>query len=343
MKSLLHRRRNQRRAARELVIDSPAGIAEGRFVRAGGIDQWIQIRGHDRANPVLLIVSGSGLTMEPFTATLLEWERYFTVVLWDRRDVGRTRGRNGKAGHETWTFDLLADDGIEVIEFLRDRLDQAKVVLVGQSQGSIVGVTIARRRPDLLHAYVGTGQIADMARNEEATHAMALDRARADGNRRAARVLEQHQPPYRDWRSWIIKQRFSMETDPEVRAWRATAPASVLSWPTYRLGDVYRSFLGALFLPPRLFEGTMAATPPTLGTHFDVPVYFLHGQDDRHTLPSLAEDYLARIEAPAKAFVPLPGCGHLALLTRPDLFLAELRAKRVGGSSESLPPPTNLT
>lgn len=56
----------QRRAARALMISSPAGIVEDGYVRIGGIDQWIQIRGQDRANPVLLFLHGAGMTMTPF-------------------------------------------------------------------------------------------------------------------------------------------------------------------------------------------------------------------------------------------------------------------------------------
>src|SRR5262245_54157708 len=114
--ALAYRKLRQRRVARGLAINTPNGIAEGRFVRLGGVDQWIQIRGTDRANPILLLLAGSGLPMEPFTSSLVPWEQHFTVVLWDRRDVGRTRGRNGKAGNETWTFGRLASEGIELAE-----------------------------------------------------------------------------------------------------------------------------------------------------------------------------------------------------------------------------------
>jgi len=322
--ALAYRRLCQRRVARTLAIDTPAGIAEGRYLRIGGIDQWIQIRGVDRTNPILLILAGSGLPMEPFTTILRAWERHFTVVLWDRRDVGRTRGRNGRAGNDTWTFGQLADDGIEVVEWVRRHLHQDKVILVGHSQGSIVGVTMARRRPDLLHAYVGTGQIADMARNEHLTHQLALDRARTAGNRKALRTLERLAPPYHDARTWITKLRWSMATDPEMRAWQRSAPAAVLSWPEYSLADVYRGAFGALFLPPRLFTETMSCTPETLGTRFEMPFLILHGDADLHTLPSLAAQYLAAVDAPTKEFVRLPDTGHLSMLAQPDLFLTEL-------------------
>ena len=319
-----YRKLRQRRVARTLAIDTPTGIAEGRYVRIGGVDQWIQIRGRDRRNPILLILAGSGLAMEPFTTTLQPWEQHFTVVLWDRRDVGRTRGRNGKAGNEAWTFGQLAEDGIEVVEVVRRHLGQEKVVLVGHSQGSIVGVTMARRRPDLLHAYVGVGQIVDMARNEQLTYRMAVDRAHAAGNRKAVKALDRLAPPYHDARTWIRKLRWSMATDPEHRAWQHGAPATLLFWPAYTLADVYRSALGALFLPPRLFAETMSCTPESLGTRFEMPFLILHGDADLHTLPSLAERYLAAIDAPAKEFVRLPGAGHLAMIAQPGPYLTEL-------------------
>src|SRR4029450_3526743 len=102
----------------------------------------------------------------------------------------------------------------------RRQLHQKKVSVVGHPQGSIVGVTMARRRPDLLHAYVGTGQIADMARNEHLTHQMALDRTRTAGDRKAVKTLKRPPPPYHDARTWITKLSRSMASDPEMRAWQ---------------------------------------------------------------------------------------------------------------------------
>jgi hypothetical protein len=55
---LAWRKARQRRVARALVIDTPNGIVEQRFVKVGGIDQWIQLRGEDRDNPVLLVLHG---------------------------------------------------------------------------------------------------------------------------------------------------------------------------------------------------------------------------------------------------------------------------------------------
>ncbi len=55
---LAYRKARQRRVAKALEITTPNGIVEERFVRIGGIDQWIQLRGEDRDNPVLLVLHG---------------------------------------------------------------------------------------------------------------------------------------------------------------------------------------------------------------------------------------------------------------------------------------------
>ncbi|MGH2395016.1 MAG: alpha/beta fold hydrolase, partial [Candidatus Limnocylindria bacterium] len=52
---LAWRRARQRQVAKALEIDTPNRIVEQRFVRIGGIDQWLQLRGEDRDNPVLLV------------------------------------------------------------------------------------------------------------------------------------------------------------------------------------------------------------------------------------------------------------------------------------------------
>jgi hypothetical protein len=63
--------------AKALEIDSPNGIVEQRFVRVGGIDQWIQLRGEDRDNPVLLVLHGGpGWPNAVFTPPLRPWEQH---------------------------------------------------------------------------------------------------------------------------------------------------------------------------------------------------------------------------------------------------------------------------
>jgi pimeloyl-ACP methyl ester carboxylesterase len=318
----------QRRTARMLAISTPAGITESRYIRIGGVDQWIQIRGEDRNNPVLLFLHGSGMSMTPFNPLFREWEKHFTVVHWDRRGVGKTLRRNGRSDIDRWGFAQQVSDGIEVTEYLRGQLRAGPVILLGHSQGTIVGVEMARQRPDLFRAYVGTGQITDMARTDAASYLLAVRRAGTAGNKKAARKLASiGAPPYPRAQTWLSKQRWSFATDTELQAWSKRALRMLLTAPGMTLRDIYMFNAGFMSYPPQpLYEETMDWSAWPQHTRFDVPFFLLHGDSDAHTLTSLAEEYFAAVQAPTKELVLLPGGGHCAVLMQPATFLAELRA-----------------
>lgn len=325
--ALGYRKACQHRVARALAISTERGIAESGYVQIGGIEQWIQVRGEDRANPVLLFLHGSGMTMTPFTPVYRDWEQHYTVVQWDRRGTGKTLRRNpGDA--DQLTFDLMASDGIEVTEYLCQLLGTSKVILLGHSQGTIVGVLMAQRRPDLFHAYVGTGQCTDMARNEEESYPHALERARAAGHRKTIRELDKvGAPPYPAARTWLAKQRWSFATDPELRAWGKKSLPMLLTAPDMSLGDIRRFNLAFTFYPQPLYEETMRWDARSVGTRFEMPFFLLHGDTDMHTRTSLATEYFAAVQADTKDLALLPGGGHCAVLTQPATFLAELQAR----------------
>src|SRR6187402_944500 len=139
-----------------LAIRSPKGVQEGTFVDIGGIKQWIQIRGEDRDNPVLLFVHGGpGGTTLPISSGWRPWEKHFTVVRWDQRGAGRTYGAAEEdALAPTMTIERMMQDGIELAEYLRSHLHKDRIILVGHSWGSFLGIHIVKQRPDLFYAYV---------------------------------------------------------------------------------------------------------------------------------------------------------------------------------------------
>jgi hypothetical protein len=65
---------HRHRAARSLVIAGTDGIVASGFVRIGGIEQWLSIRGEHVANPILLLLHGGpASTYGMFTPLLRGW------------------------------------------------------------------------------------------------------------------------------------------------------------------------------------------------------------------------------------------------------------------------------
>jgi pimeloyl-ACP methyl ester carboxylesterase len=324
---LIMRKFNQRKLAKELIITTPEGIVEEQFVKIGGINQWITIRGEDRRNPVLFFVHGGpGAVYSIFTPMLRPWEKYFTIVQWDQRGAGKTLGKTGKSGTGLLSFDRLIQDGIEIAEFLRDHLGQEKIILVASSVGSILGLNMVQRRPDLFVAYVGTDQNTGV-KAQAFSYQLTLDWLRAAGNTKGVKAVEKigpdltHKTPKEFTRlnQWILKANTTipnMVTD-------IIFPAMLTS-PGHSLRDLIDIIKGLNFSLDQLYDELMAFDAYKLTMRFEVPFFIFQGDTDLPTPTAKAKEYFDAIEAPHKEFVLIKQSGHLAAFARPQQFLDEL-------------------
>jgi pimeloyl-ACP methyl ester carboxylesterase len=328
---LAWRTARQRRAAKTLEIDSPNGIVEQHFVKVGGIDQWIQLRGEDRANPVLLVLHGGpGWPNAVFTLPLRPWEQHFTVVQWDHRGTGKTLGRTGKANSGPMTFDQRVADAIELIELLRQYLGVDKVIVLAESMGTLTGLPLAQRRPDLIAALVVTDLYVNMAANEAGKYQLTLERLRAASNTRGVTALEAigADPTRWDLAAWNVNMAWAFKTNvPTPNLDRRLLFPLALSSPIYRLGDLFSLVAGFQWTTAQMFTELRSYDARRLGTRFEVPFFLFQGETDVITLTSLATEYFDEVQAPTKGLALIPDAGHFAAFTQPERFLAELRSR----------------
>jgi pimeloyl-ACP methyl ester carboxylesterase len=323
---LAYRAYRQHEGEKALAIATANGIDEAMFVPIGGIEQWITIRGRDRNNPVLLILHGGpGGATSTFALNTLGWESDFTIVQWDQRGAGKTFGRSGRVGADV-TIERMAQDGLEVAEYVRQHLHKPRIVLLGVSWGTILGVQMAKLRPDLVYAYVGTGQVVNQRDNNALAYTQLLAEARRRHDARALRELEAIGPPPWDDVSklgvrsrWAQAYEAGVPSTPRVLAIELLAPRTTL----FDFRDWVNGFLTSQehFLHDDMSGPFMNVDLPALGTDFAVPVFVFQGADDNVTPAKLAGKYVESISAPQKQFVLIPGAGHLAMTTKSEEFL----------------------
>jgi pimeloyl-ACP methyl ester carboxylesterase len=319
------------RNATAMAIASPNGIDEAMYVKIGGIDQWVQIRGQDRENPILLCLHGGpGATWTPLTMLFLPWEKDFTVVQWDQRGAGKTLEATGPAIADTMSVDRMAQDGIELSEYLKNHLHKEKIIILGHSWGSVLGVEMIRRRPDLFYAYVGTGQVADMPASMKSEHEYSLEKARAAGEKKAVSELQAiGSPPYHSMEQFQTHYKWLLhyETPSDREAGTVSLAKLIFGAPNFTLRDNSYRAEGFLSVSNKhLMPEVLTLNPSSLGTDFQLPIFFFQGSDDAVTSASLAKAYFDQINAPQKEYVAMPG-GHFAVWSYPDKFLKELDAR----------------
>jgi pimeloyl-ACP methyl ester carboxylesterase len=265
-----------------LAIRTPNGIDEGMYVRMGGIDRWIQIRGQDRNNPVLLgLHGGPGATWLPLTALFVPWEKEFTVVQWDQRGAGKTLETTGRSVADTISIDRMAQDGIEVSEFLRNHLYKDKIIVLGHSWGSILGVHMAKQRPDSFYAYVGTGQASTMPKSQQISYAHLLAKARAANNTQAVKELSIGPPPFdRPDKVMVYFKRLGpYQVGSDRVAQSSLIGQLTFGAPNFSLGDMYNRLRGFTQVW-RLYQEMLSADLPSPGSDFKIPIYFFQGAED---------------------------------------------------------------
>lgn len=334
--------------AREIVADvnrivTPNGIQETFVAELGGTKQVVNVRGADRGNPVLIFVHGGPGTVEmPFAWTFQRpWEDFFTVVHYDQRGAGRSYPLNPpEAIAATMTLERYRDDAIELIELILERYGKRKVVLMGHSWGSFVGLSVALKRPDLLHAYVGVGQGIDFRAAEKVGMAWTREKALNDGDHEAVAAIDALAPYPTDGPFTIEKadgwHKFAM---PYGALLYNRPPAETLYFHQPRLSPLYTpadrqawskgSAFTVATLWPRLADVSFSAVEKV-----DVPLVFMLGRHD-YTVPSpLAAEWLERVQAPSKKLVWFEHSAHMPMFEEPGRFFSALLREVVPATTD---------
>lgn len=313
-------------------IVTPNGVQETLTLPIGGLPQVVNVRGADRRNPILLFVHGGpGAVEMPIAWTFQRpWEDLFTCVQWDQRGAGRTyRLSDPAVVGPTLSRDRIRDDCVELIEQLLRRYGGRKVVLLGHSWGSAVGLSAAFARPDLLHAYVGVGQIIDARENERRGYAWTLAEARRRGDADAVRELEALRPYPAD--GPLSLEKVDVERRWNVRygglAWgRSDADfyfqAARLS-PLYGPADRRAWNAGSALSMSRLWPA-LADLSFQDQRSLATPTFMFLGRNDWTTPSSVAAEWLDRLQAPAKAVAWFEHSAHLPFIEEPGRFFAAL-------------------
>lgn len=307
---------------------STRAVEETGFVRIGGIDQWIGIQGNDVRNPVLLFLHGGPAEAQsPFLQQFVPWERDFTVVNWDQRGSGRTYGRNGAAtpGMSTpeMALERLCQDAREVAAHACKRLSRKKIILVGQSWGTELGLHVIKRWPELFYAFVGTGQVVSWGLSLQAQERWAQLQTSAAGDQATLQALRDTASlPETDMRRIRAPRKYRMSpSDLEhLKIFQAFAGPPPPATP----GDAADWIAGAGFTYPQLAPVEFAFDARKLGLDIPIPFFVIQGQDDHVTSFEAAQAYLAEVHAPRKAFISIAG-GHWACFTNAAAFVEALR------------------
>jgi pimeloyl-ACP methyl ester carboxylesterase len=304
----------------------PGSIATLEQVTLNGSRQWISIRGKDTTRPVLLFLAGGpgGSQLATARFALGGLEDHFVVVNWEQPGSGKSFDAVDRS---TLTPNRYIEDAHALVGLLRQRFNQKKVYVLGESWGSALGVMLVQRYPEDFHALIGTGQMVAFLENDLMCYQFALNWARERGDTAKVDALTQQGPPpyYGSGMAWkeaaFLMDTFNyMNANPQI-ADNGANTFRDLAAPEYGLYDKVSWFRGVLetldVVYPQLWEVDFRKQ----ATRLNVPVYFLIGRHDINAPTVFVEQYYAILEAPHKEIVWFEHSGHTPWVSESGRFV----------------------
>lgn len=314
------------------MIRTPHGVDELKEVEIGGIGQWISVRGRDRRNPVLLFIHGGPGTTEMPVSWFYQapLEDYFVVVQWDQRGSGKTAVSNDQATVvPTITVARMIEDAEEMVAHLRTEYGKDKIFVLGHSWGSLLGLELALRRPEWMHAYIGMGQFIYTHDNETVGYRFALDEARRRNDAAALEELEAIAPyPKADGglrvQDVIIQRKW-------VSAYGGmTRGRSNLDWEN-NLRGLSPDYSDADLAADSEIGSIVAQLLPQLAnidyrdaTRLETPAFLFSGRHDFATPSEVSAAWFENLQAPAKRIFWFEHAAHMMHFEQPGKFALHL-------------------
>jgi len=293
-------------------------IAEIRDIEINGVKQRLLIRGRDISNPVLLHLHGGpgGSDQALLQSTGKTIEDLFTVVYWDQRGAGASFSSATKP--KNLTLDQIASDGIALAKKLRQEFAKEKIFLHGHSWGTLVGVHMAAKAPELFHAFISIGQVAASKRAEQLSYDFALAAADKAGDQETINKLKEiGKPPYQDDQTWIdtvMVQRGLMTPyelpDQEPLFSMVETYKIFVFYRGYSIRDKLASLNGFEMSMQKLWMEAINANLIESHPKLEIPVYFIQGKYDQHTVTEVAKDYYDALQSPTKEYLEFGGSAH---------------------------------
>jgi pimeloyl-ACP methyl ester carboxylesterase len=307
----------------------PGSVAEMVSVPVNGSNQTLLIRGQSVENPVLLYLAGGpGQSSLPHPRVLFaDIERDFTVVAWDQRGTGKSYAALNPA---TLSPEEAVADLVDVTNYLRERFDEEKIYLLGESYGTLLAVLAAQERPDLFHAIISSGQMVSVQETDRRLYWQVMETAQANGDTQLVAQLEAFgEPPYSDtpypnaFMMGLYEQFYEPYSPPMNYQQRGTA-ANLgffgINGSEYNPVEKVNVLRGLIDMFSLMYPQLQTLDLRESAAQIDVPLYILDGTSELAARRDLALEWFEQVDAPIKRLYPLDDAAHSVAFEQYEAF-----------------------
>lgn len=283
---------------------------------------YLRIRSCNKDNPIVLFLHGG--CGSPDRAQVMKYQstlaKDFTLVCWDQRGAGLAYDKH-EAKTLTLTKELYVEDAHNVVSYLKNRFHKNKIIIVGHSFGSVLGVWLAQKYPQDIEAYVGVGQCVDYVKNEELSYDWAFREAKRINDKKSIKKLyeigfplggkysKEHQKSLMKQRAILHKLGGATYANRKPYWQELLLQEIPIMLKEYSISELIKYIRGLSYSPNQPLART---NPDFLNTakELQVPIYLLLGHHDQNCPYALAEEWYKHLYAPIKKLVWFENSAH---------------------------------
>lgn len=306
----------------------PGSVADLRTVRLGGDEHAVMVRAADPDAPVLLYLSGGPGQSDLALARVLSapWVDDVVFATFDQRGNGKSYPAILPTSEATLARAVA--DVLELVEYLGARFGEEKVILMGESWGTILAVLAVQERPELFHAYIGSGQMVDVAETDRRIYRDLQAYAARTGDEGLTRLARDvGRPPYADipWANAQVMGAYEYLYDPYRPSEGYLARGTAAGLDPFGVRGVEYTLMEKVAVLRGLVDTFTVMYPQIQGVdlrhdaaRLDVPVFVLDGAAELDGRRELALEWFADLQAPSKRLVTFEGAAHAVAFEQAD-------------------------
>ncbi|WP_449538530.1 alpha/beta fold hydrolase [Ferdinandcohnia sp. Marseille-Q9671] len=292
-------------------INGENSIAILESIEINGTELEVMIRGVDRDNPIVIFVHGGpGSSEIPYVRKYQDLlEEHFTIVHYDQRGSGKSY--QFFEDYSTISSDQHVEDLLALTDYVKNEFSKEKVLLVGHSYGTYIGMKAADKAPEKFAAYIGIGQVSNYITSEVDSLTYTISEAQQAGNQKDVNKLKLLE-------NSVKKGEASTPRD-MVRKYGGASRLindnmdyflGFLMNPEYNPLDVIRYIKGISATQDILLTEEKENDITTIVSSIDIPLYIVMGKYDYMTSTNAAKQYFDSIKAPFKDFIVFEKSAH---------------------------------
>lgn len=314
------------------------GISENRYIELGEIEQYIQIKGENKSNPIIVFLHGG--PGNPNSHLSYYFQPYltadYTFVDWDQRGCGKTYFKNtGMDISDELSTEQLLSDLDELVDYLRERFAQDKIIIMGHSWGTLLGSKYVLEQPEKVSAYIGVGQVVSLQQGYLHSANTAIDKASEQDKMEIGNKLEVKVKTFEqtnslsnfDFMNFLQMQALTMQFNP----YEGQQSTSKMFWTMFTSPDFdINSFKWLIksnnpaelmrLQAPLIEDCFFNLNLYDFGATYRVPVHYISGEFDVSTPIDLVKPYFEQMNAPQKSLTVIKNTGHLPFMDNSQEF-----------------------